>query len=100
MRRAGRCRGGRARGALGFANGVSTVPVGAVHRLAVAVPDTRLYVGESTVALSGPNVRRDGPVGDGANGYIFMAGKSEEALAAFDKPGLVWDGDSRDSGTS
>jgi hypothetical protein len=61
-------------------------------------PDTRLYIGESMVALSGPNVRRAGPVEEVANGYIFMAGKSDEALAAFDEPGLVWDGDSRSSG--
>ena len=47
-----------------------------------------------------PNVRRAGPVDEDANGYIFMAGKSEEALAALDEPGLVWDGDSRNSGPS
>ena len=50
------------------------------------------------MALSGPDVRRGARVDENANWYIFMAGRSEEALAGFDEPDLAWDWDSRNSG--
>ena len=57
--------------------------------------DSGLYIGEGTLALSGPNVRGGDEGAESSDWYLFLAGKSEEALASFDVQGLAWDWDSR-----
>lgn len=58
-------------------------------------PQSALWQGDRVVAMAGVNQRPDTPVTPSSRWFVFVGGRTAEALDHLNPPGVAWDYDSR-----